>query len=59
MGAATGISITGLPQMPVSAIAFDSVDIQAGKAVAAKEARDIRFHDVRINGVSYNKLDGD
>jgi polygalacturonase len=58
-GAATAISITGLPQMPVSAISFDSVDIQAGKAVVAKEARDIRFHDVRINGVSYNKLDGD
>ncbi|HXB09614.1 MAG TPA: glycosyl hydrolase family 28 protein, partial [Puia sp.] len=58
-GAATAIAITGLPQMPVSAIYFDGVEISSARAVVATAARDIHFHDVRINGVSYNKLDGD
>ena len=58
-GAATAIAITGLPQMPVSAIYFDSIEINSGKAIVATEAREIHFHDVRINGVSYKKLDGD
>ena len=58
-GAAAAIAITGLPQMPVSAIYFDKVDINAGKGVIAKDFRDLHFHDVRINGVSYNKPDGD
>jgi polygalacturonase len=56
-GAATAIAITGLPQMPVSNIYFDGVDIHSGKAVVTTEARDIHFQDVRINGVSYNKPD--
>lgn len=56
-GAATAISITGLPQMPVSDIYFDNIEMHAGKAMAAKETRDIHFHDVRINGVSYSKPD--
>jgi polygalacturonase len=56
-GSATAIAITGLPQMPVSNIYFDGVEISSGKAGVATETRDIHFHDVRINGVSYNKLD--
>jgi polygalacturonase len=58
-GAATAISITGLPQMPVSAISFENVDIQARKTMVTRETRDIRFQDVRINGVSYSKPDAD
>ena len=58
-GAATAISITGLPQMPVSAIYFDGVDISANKPVVAKDTRDIHYHEVKINGVSYNTPGGD
>ena len=58
-GAATAMAITGLPQMPVSAIYFDSIEISSGKTIVATQAREIHFHDVRINGVSYKKLDGD
>ena len=56
-GAATAISITGLPQMPVHSIDFDNVDIHSGKAVIVKDTKDIRFHDVKINDVIYNKPD--
>jgi polygalacturonase len=43
-GAHTGISITGLPQMPVSRIFFDSLDIHSDKGLVATQARDIELH---------------
>jgi polygalacturonase len=58
-GAAIAISVTGLPQMPVSNLWFDGVDMQADKPVVTKDSRDIHFQNVRINGVSYSKPDGD
>jgi polygalacturonase len=56
-GAATAISITGLPQMPVHSIDFDTIEIRSDKAIVTKEIRDIHFHNVRINGAAYNKPD--
>jgi hypothetical protein len=46
-GAATGIAITGLPQMPVSKISFDSLEIHSTKGLVATQARDIDLHAVR------------
>jgi polygalacturonase len=43
-GAHTGISITGLPQMPVSRIYFDSMDIHSDKGFVATQAREIDLH---------------
>jgi polygalacturonase len=43
-GAKTGISITGLPQMPVSRISFDSVEIHSNKGLVATQAREIDLH---------------
>lgn len=48
-GAATAIAITGLPQMPVSNIAFDSVTIHANKGLTATQAKNIDLHDVRLD----------
>jgi polygalacturonase len=48
-GAATAIAITGLPQMPVSNIAFDSVIIQSKKGLIATQCRNITLHDVRLD----------
>jgi polygalacturonase len=48
-GAATAIAITGLPQMPVSNIAFDSVTIHANKGLTATQARNIDLHDVQLD----------
>jgi len=48
-GAATAIAITGLPQMPVSNIAFDSVTIHANKGFVATQAKNIDLHDVRLD----------
>jgi DNA sulfur modification protein DndE len=47
-GAKTAISITGLPQMPVSRIAFDSVEIHSIKGLVATQAKDIDLHDVKL-----------
>jgi polygalacturonase len=47
-GARTAISITGLPQMPVSRIAFDSIEIHSIKGLIATHAKDIDLHDVRL-----------
>ena len=47
-GARTAISITGLPQMPVSRIAFDSIEIHSGKGLIATQAKDIDLHDVKL-----------
>jgi polygalacturonase len=47
-GARTAISITGLPQMPVQEIHFDTVTISADKGYLSKDAKDIDFQNVRI-----------
>jgi polygalacturonase len=46
-GAQTGIAITGLPQMPISKISFDSLEIHSTKGLVATQARDIDLHAVR------------
>lgn len=46
-GAQTGIAITGLPQMPVSRISFDSLDIHSTKGLVATQAKDIDLHAVQ------------
>jgi polygalacturonase len=46
-GANTGISITGLPQMPVSKIFFDTLEIKANKGFVATQAKAIQLHDVK------------
>lgn len=48
MGAQTAISITGLPQMPVEKIYFDTVKITAKRGYVYKEAKDISFKNVEI-----------
>ena len=48
-GAAAAIAITGLPQMPVSNIAFDTVTIKATKGLTATQCRNITLHDVRLD----------
>jgi polygalacturonase len=47
-GARTAISITGLPQMPVHKIWFDTITISAGKGLVATQAREIDLHQVRL-----------
>jgi polygalacturonase len=47
-GARTAISITGLPQMPVNRIAFDSLVISAGKGLVATQARGIDCTHVKL-----------
>ena len=46
-GAHTGISITGLPQMPISKISFDSLEIRSDKGLVATQAREIDLHAVK------------
>lgn len=48
-GAAKAISITGLPQMPVSRIFFDNVYIRAAQGTTTKDAADISMKDVKID----------
>src|SRR6185312_8036079 len=48
-GARTGISITGLPAMPVSDIHFDTVDIRASKGLVATEAKKIFLRAVKFD----------
>jgi hypothetical protein len=47
-GARTAISITGLPQMPVSKISFDSMEIHSNKGLIATQAKEIDLHDVKL-----------
>jgi len=47
-GAATAISITGLPEMPVSQIHFDNVTISSREGYINKDAKDIGFKNVKI-----------
>jgi polygalacturonase len=46
-GARTGIAITGLPNMPVSHISFDTLEIRAGKGLVATQAKAIELRDVK------------
>jgi polygalacturonase len=46
-GARTGISITGLPQMPVSNIFFDTLEIKAEKGLIATQAKAIDLRAVK------------
>jgi polygalacturonase len=48
-GASTAIAITGLPQMPVSNISFDSVTIHATKGLTATQAKNIDLHSVQLD----------
>lgn len=48
-GATAAIAITGLPQMPVSDISFDSVTIRATKGLTATQAKHIDLHAVRLD----------
>jgi polygalacturonase len=48
-GAATAISITGLPQMPITNISFDSVTIRATRGLIATQARNINLHEVKLD----------
>jgi polygalacturonase len=48
-GAQTGISITGLPQMPISNIFFDTLEIKAVKGLVATQAKAISLRDVNFN----------
>ena len=48
-GAATAISITGLPAMPVSDIFFDTVSIRATKGLIATQARNIDCHQLKLD----------
>ena len=47
-GARKAISITGLPQMPVSRIRFDTLVISAGKGLVATQARGIDLTHVKL-----------
>ncbi|HXB32383.1 MAG TPA: glycoside hydrolase family 28 protein [Puia sp.] len=47
-GAHTGISITGLPQMPVSNIFFDTLEIRSEKGLVATQAKAISLHEVNL-----------
>jgi polygalacturonase len=47
-GARTAISITGLPQMPVHKIWFDTITISAGKGLVATQAGEIDLHQVKL-----------
>lgn len=48
-GAATAISITGLPQMPVSNIFFEDLTIHARKGLIATQARNIDLQHVTLD----------
>ncbi|RYD96201.1 MAG: DUF386 family protein, partial [Sphingobacteriales bacterium] len=47
-GARTAVSITGLPQMPVQQIYFDSMLISATRAYGAKDTLGIHFRNARV-----------
>jgi polygalacturonase len=47
--AQTGISITGLPQMPISNIFFDTLQIRAEKGLVATQAKMISLREVNFN----------
>jgi parallel beta-helix repeat protein len=58
-GAQTAISITGLAQMPVHGIAFDSVTISSQRGLVATQARDIDLHAVRLITVQQPAIEAD
>jgi polygalacturonase len=58
-GAATAISITGLPAMPVSDIYFDTVSIRATKGLIATQAKNIDCHDVKLDVAERPEIQAD
>ena len=48
-GAKTAIAITGLPELPVNNIFFDSVSIRSNKGLVATQARAIDLHNVKLD----------
>ncbi len=48
-GSKTAGSILGLKEMPIEAVSFSEVRIQAGKGFLCERAKDIEFHDVQID----------
>ena len=48
-GAKTAIAITGLPELPVNNIFFDSVTVRADKGLVATEAKNIDLRNVRLD----------
>jgi DNA sulfur modification protein DndE len=47
-GAAKGIFIRGLPEMPVSGVHLKNITLNAVKAIECQEARDISFSGIRL-----------
>ncbi|HXO75631.1 MAG TPA: hypothetical protein VN824_10360, partial [Puia sp.] len=47
-GAKTAISITGLPELPVNNIFFDSVVIRSGKGLVATQAKNIDLRNLKL-----------
>ncbi|MBN2133886.1 MAG: glycoside hydrolase family 28 protein [Sedimentisphaerales bacterium] len=41
--------VLGLPEMPVENVTFSHINIDAEKGFSCKDARDISFHDIRID----------
>jgi DNA sulfur modification protein DndE len=58
-GAQTAISITGLPQMPIRDIHFDTVEISAEKGLVATQARGIDLHAVKLITVQQPVMQAD
>ena len=48
-GAKTAIAITGLPELPVNNIFFDSVTIRADKGLVATQAKNIDLRNVKLD----------
>lgn len=46
--AKTAISITGLPEMPVQKIYFDTITISSDKGYVSKDVKDINFKNVKL-----------
>ena len=53
-GAGSAISLTGLPEMPLSGIHFSAVNITARSGVSARDTASITFHHVKINDHAFN-----
>lgn len=49
-GAAAAIRITGLPQKPIHDIYFENITITSNSGYTAKDAKDIFFKEVKVNG---------
>lgn len=54
-GAASAITLTGLPEMPLGHLYFSDVNITANKGYSAVDTTAISFKQVTINGHAYNR----